>query len=105
MLSLNNHKKEIDSKSFKVAVGQGQARGEITFTLGDDGLIAAASAVSRAYAEKDGSTTEHPWHGRFWDYQTVLGRLIPMQAEVAWGMDKGDFIYWQGRMLNWKAHS
>ena len=96
---------EIDSKSFKVAAGQGPARDEITFTLGDDGLIAAASAVSRPYAEKDGSTTERPWHGRFWDYQTVLGRLIPMQAEVAWGMDKGDFIYWRGKMLNWKAQS
>ena len=96
---------EIDSKSFKVAAGQGQARGEITFTLGDDGLIAAASAVSRPYAEKDGSFTEHPWHGRFWDYQTVLGRMIPMQAEVAWGMDKGDFIYFRAKMFNWQAQS
>ncbi len=95
----------IDSTSFKVATGQGKARGEITFKLGDDGLIVTGSAPSRPYVEKDGSMTEHPWHGRFWDYQAVQGRTIPMQAEVAWGLDAGDFIYWRGKMLNWKAHS
>ncbi len=95
----------IDSSSFKVATGQGKARGEITFKLGDDGLIATGSAPSRPYAEKDGSTTEHPWHGRFWDYQSVEGRIVPMQAEVAWKLDTGDFIYWRGKMLNWKAQS
>ena len=95
---------EIDSKSFKVAVGQGPARGVITFQLGEDGLIKAASAASRPYGTKAGSITEYPWHGRFWDYQTVQGRKVPMQSEVAWGMDKGDFIYWRGKLSNWKAH-
>ncbi len=94
----------IDSTSFKVATGQGKARGEITFTLGDDGLIASAKAPSRPYAEKDGSKTEHPWQGCFWDYQAVQGRTIPMQAEVAWVLDIGEFIYFRGKMRNWKAH-
>ena len=95
----------IDSKSFKVAAGQGKARGEITFKLGDDGLIATASAPSRPYGTSAANMTEHPWHGRFWDYQTVEGRTVPMQAEVAWEFDTGEFTYWRGKMLNWKAHS
>ena len=96
---------EIDSRSFKVAVGQGLARGVITFQLGEDGLIKTASAASRPYGTKAGSITEHPWHGRFWDYQTIQGRTMPMQAEIAWVLEKGDFIYWRGKMLNWKAHT
>ena len=96
---------EIDSKSFKVAAGQGPARGVITFQLDDDGLIKTASAASRPYGTMAGSITGRPWHGRFWDYQTMQGRQVPMQGEVAWGMDKGDFIYWRGKMLNWKAQS
>ena len=94
----------IDSKTFKVATGQGKARGEITFKLGD-GLIATASAPSRSYGTNAANMTEHPWHGRFWDYQTVQGRTVPMQAEIAWGLDAGDFIYWRGKMQNWKAQS
>ena len=96
---------EIDSRSFKVAVGQGLARGVITFQLGEDGLIKTARAASRPYGAKAGSITEHPWHGRFWDYQTVQGRTMPMQAEIAWVLDKGDFIYWRGKMLSWKAQA
>lgn len=44
-----------------------------------------------------------PLGGRFWDYQSVQGRLIPMQAEVAWGLESGVFIYWRGKLFNWKA--
>jgi hypothetical protein len=96
---------EIDSKSFKAAAGQGRARGEITFTLGDDGLIKTASALSRPYGTKSGDVKEYPWHGRFWEYQSVHGRTVPMRAEVAWHLDSGDFIYWQGKMLNWQPHA
>ena len=95
----------VDPKTFKVATGQGRARGEITFKLGDDGFIATASAPSRSYGTTAANMTEHPWHGRFWDYQTVQGRTVPMQAEIAWGLETGDFIYWRGKMLNWKAHA
>jgi hypothetical protein len=92
----------VDAKTIKVATGVGAERGEVTFELDDDGLIGRASAPSRAYAEK-GHTTARPWHGRFWDYQRVEGYLIPMQAEVAWGLDAGDFVYWRGRILVWNG--
>lgn len=53
----------IDTKSFKVATGQGKARGEITFRLAEDGLVKTASALLRPYCTKQGSITECPWAG------------------------------------------
>jgi hypothetical protein len=91
----------LDAKTIKVATGLGAERGEITLGLNEAGLIANASAPSRLYAEK-GRTTAHPWHGRFWDYQPMGGRLIPIRGEVAWTLDTGDFVYWQGRILGWR---
>ena len=28
---------------------------------------------------------------------------MPMQGEVAWALGAGDFIYWRGRILDWRA--
>ena len=94
----------VDAKSIKVATGVGAERGEVTFDLDEDGRIVRAGAPSRAYAEK-GGTTARPWHGRFWDYQRVGGRFIPIQGEVAWTLDAGDFVYWRGRILVWNGSS
>jgi len=82
----------VDAKTIKVATGRGVERGEVTFELDEDGLIARASAPTRVYAEKNGRMTKHPWHGRFWDYQRTGDRLMPMQGEVAWALDAGGFV-------------
>lgn len=82
----------------KVATGGGDARAEIRFGLDDSGLVETARAASRAY---DNIGKRYPWKGRFWDYQRVCGRLLPMQAEVAWEIDGVDFIYWRGLMRDW----
>lgn len=87
-----------DEQSITVATGTGASRAEIVFGLDDAGLIRTASAVSRVYGQTGKS---YPWHGRFWDYQETNGRLIPMQAEVAWVIDGKDFIYWRGKIESW----
>lgn len=87
-------------KSIRVGAGTGAARGEITFELDGDGYISTASAASRLCAE-NGKLVPRPWHGRFWDYELIGDRMIPRQAEVAWGLDAGDFVYWRGRLLSW----
>ena len=57
----------LDAKTIKVATGAGTARGEVTFELDEDGLIARDSGVSHS-REANGRTLERPWRGRFWDY-------------------------------------
>ncbi|NDQ56847.1 MAG: hypothetical protein GZ088_07225 [Acidipila sp.] len=89
----------IDDNTLKVATGRGADRGEVTFKLDGNGLITTASAPSRMYANKGGTMTPRPWHGRFWDYQNANGRLIPCQAEVTWTLDEGEFIYWRARII------
>jgi hypothetical protein len=84
------------------SAGQGEDRVGITFDLGDDGLVATAHAEARPKAE--GNQVRYlPWGGRFWDYQLIGGRKIPMQAEVWWVIDGRPFIYWRGHLQSWKA--
>lgn len=94
----------IDTHTITVATGAGASRGEITFVLGDDGLIQTASAKSRVYSSKDGPVAR-PWHGRFWDYQLVDGRLIPLQAEAVWTLENKEFVYWRAQNFNWAQPS
>jgi hypothetical protein len=93
----------VDPKAIKVATGIGAARGEVTLELDEHGLVVGMRAPSRIYTEKNGQTTRHPWRGRFWDYESIGGRFIPRQGEVAWVLAAGDFVYWRGRILNWKT--
>lgn len=89
-------------RTISVATGQGAARAVFTFDLDAEGRIAGGHAAARDYVV--GHRTEtRPWRGRFWDYQTVEGRLIPLQGEVAWVLDAGDFVYWRGEILTWTA--
>ena len=84
-------------QTIKVAMGDGPSRAEIVFGLDAGGLIETARAASRAF----GADKRYPWHGRFWDYQAVGGRSIPMQGEVAWSIDGADFVYWRGKLDSW----
>lgn len=93
----------LNTKTIKVATGLGAERGEVTFDLDDKGLVTRASAPSRLYVDKKGNKSTRPWQGRFWDYQRLEGRLIPGQGEVAWVLDSGEFVYWRGRILNWRS--
>ena len=90
----------VDERTIRVATGDGEARAEITFGLEEAGLIETAGAASRTFI----AGKRYPWHGRFWDYQHVSGRCIPMQGEVAWMIDGKDFVYWRGKLGRWEAH-
>ena len=92
----------IDARTIRLALGTGEARGVVTFDLDDSGLITAMSTPSRMMME-NGVAVARPWKGRFWDYQQMGGRLLPLQAEVGWVREGGDFIYWRGTMQNWRA--
>ena len=40
-----------------------------------------------------------------WNYQERSGRLVPMQAEVAWVINGKEFIYWRGAMTRSIPHT
>jgi hypothetical protein len=90
----------VDSATIGVALGTGDARAEVTFSLGADGLVEIASAASRIYIA-DGLRVQRPWRGRFWDYRLIEGRRLPTRGEVAWVLDGGDFVYWRGHIEAW----
>lgn len=92
----------IDARTISVAAGQGETRGVVTFDLDDSGLIIGMRAPLRMTIE-NGIAVGRPWKGRFWDYQRMGGRLLPLQAEVGWVREAGDFIYWRGTMQNCRA--
>ena len=87
-------------RTITVTTGHGASQAVIVFGLDDAGLIQTASAASRTY---DAAGKHYPWRGRFWDYQEISGRQIPMQAEVAWVIDGQEFIYWRGKITSWHA--
>ena len=91
----------VDERTLMVAGGADGARGEITFLLDADGLIESMSAPSRMYATK-GGMIPLPWHGRFWEYERMDGRLIPKRGEVAWTLAGKEFVYWRGALRNWR---
>jgi hypothetical protein len=89
----------LDDRGFAVSAGTGNARGEITLTLGADGVIASISALRPR--EESGETVERPWHGRFSDYRWHGGRLIPFRGEVGWIVDEREFVVWRGEITKW----
>lgn len=91
----------VDGRTIKVAGGADGARGEITFFMDASGLVERMSAPSRMYAKKGGAIPL-PWHGRFWQYERMDGRLIPARGEVAWTLEGKEFIYWRGALRNWR---
>ncbi|MEP7316886.1 MAG: hypothetical protein ABI667_09340 [Sphingomicrobium sp.] len=60
----------IDVTTIAVATGVWEARGEITFGIDGNSLIASW----RVYFSKDGPAAR-PWHGRLWDCQRTEVRL------------------------------
>jgi hypothetical protein len=88
----------VGPRTISVSMGHGESLAAIVFELNDAGQILTANAASRAF---DSTGKRYPWHGRFWDYQGVSGRCIPMQAEVAWIIDGKEFVYWRGKIESW----
>ena len=52
-----------------------------------------------------GGAVPTPWEGRFWNPQRVGSRLLPSEAEVAWILPEGRFVYWKGRLLDYQIET
>ena len=66
----------------------------LVFRFNDEGTIETMRAEGR-YRDK---LTAMPWSGRFWDYGTRNGMLIPLEGEVGWEYPDGIRLYYKGKV-------
>lgn len=67
----------------------------LEFRFNDAGEVTGVYTTER-YGLFNGRYEQHPWEGRFSDYQRVGGMKIPMQGEVGWHLPGGWWLFWQG---------
>lgn len=67
------------------------------FYFNAEGLIESVRADARGRTV-GGAVIPTPWEGRYRDYQSREGMLIPVEGEVAWILPEGRKPYWRGRI-------
>jgi hypothetical protein len=86
----------IDNTSAHAAVTDGATTISLVFRFNADGTIETMRAEAR-YRDK---LTTMPWSGRFWNYSTRDGMLIPLQGEVGWEYPDGLRLYYKGKVTD-----
>jgi hypothetical protein len=84
----------IDNTSAHAAVTDGATTISLVFRFNADGTIETMRAEAR-YRDK---LTTMPWSGRFWNYSTRDGMLIPLQGKVGWEYPDGLRLYYKGKV-------
>jgi hypothetical protein len=86
----------------RIAVSVGALKAEVFLELNPEGLIGGISAPARPRSLGK-SFVPTPWLGRFSDYRSHAGRLIPFAGEVGWRVGGKEDICWQGQIEDWRA--
>jgi hypothetical protein len=84
----------IDNTSAQATVTDGATTVSLVFRFNPEGTIDTMRAEAR-YRDK---LTAMPWSGRFWDYSTREGMLIPLEGEVGWEYPDGVRLYYKGKV-------
>lgn len=85
---------EVDDRSALATLADGPNRVSLTVRFTDDDLIAGVHAAERGRTV-GGRVVPTPWEGRFDDYRTWGGVLVPTRGEVAWLLPEGRRPYWR----------
>lgn len=89
-----------------LALDDGAARASLTvgattvtldFRFGTDGLVESVFTLARMRDVK-GHGVPTAWQGRWSDYESCDGVLVPRRGEVEWLLPEGPQVYWRGRM-------
>lgn len=86
----------------RIAVRVGAMKAEVFLELTPEGVVGGISAPARPRSVGK-SFVPTPWLGRFSDYRSHAGRLIPFAGEVGWRIDGKEEICWQGQIEDWRA--
>jgi hypothetical protein len=84
----------IDNTSARATMTDGATTVSLVFRFNAEGTI----ETMRAEARCRDKLTAMPWSGRFWDYSTRNGMLIPLQGEVGWEYPEGIRLYYKGKV-------
>lgn len=84
----------IDKTSARATLTDRETTVSIVFRFNAEGTIETMRADAR-YRDK---ITAMPWSGRFWDYATRNGMLIPLEGEVGWEYPDGIRLYYKGKV-------
>jgi hypothetical protein len=84
----------IDNTSARATLTDAPTTVSLVFRFNPEGTIETMRAEAR-YRDK---LTAMPWSGRFWDYSTRDGMLIPLQGEVGWEYPDGIRLYYKGKV-------
>lgn len=88
----------VDENSAKATMTDGATTLTLSFTFDAKGLIESVRADARGRTVGN-QIVMRPWEGRWFDYQTRDGMLVPMTGEVAWLLpiqEGGRKPYWRG---------
>jgi hypothetical protein len=84
----------IDNTSARATVTDAQTTVSLVFRFNAEGTI----ETMRAEARCRDKLTAMPWSGRFWNYSTSNGMLIPLEGEVGWEYPDGLRLYYKGKV-------
>ena len=84
----------IDHTSARATLTDRETTVSLVFRFNAEGTIETMRADAR-YRDK---ITAMPWSGRFWDYGTRNGMLIPLEGEVGWEYPDGIRLYYKGKV-------
>jgi hypothetical protein len=84
----------IDNTSARATLNDAQTTVSLVFRFNAEGTI----ETMRAEARCRDKLTAMPWSGRFWNYSTRDGMLIPLQGEVGWEYPDGLRLYYKGKV-------
>ena len=87
----------IDGRHARATLTDGDTTVSVVFEFARSGDIVGVEAI-RPRATSQGYELT-PWRGRFWQHELRGGRRIPVKAEVGWGLDGTDQLYWRGEIV------
>jgi hypothetical protein len=88
------HWEAIDNTSARATLTDAPTTVSLVFRFNAEGTIDTMRAEAR-YRDK---LTAMPWSGRFWNYSTCNGMLIPLEGEVGWEYPDGIRLYYKGKV-------
>jgi hypothetical protein len=84
----------IDDTSARATFTDAPTTVSLVFRFDAEGTI----ETMRAEARCRDKLTAMPWSGRFWNYSTRNGMLIPLEGEVGWEYPDGIRLYYKGKV-------